>query len=67
MAEILWTEEAIPMSQAEKWGAIYKKLKEIDENRKFRKTIDPNQITLEQCIARKLKEMKNESSTKREI
>lgn len=59
MAEILWTEEAIPMSEAEKWGAIYKKLKEIDENRKFRKTIDRRQITLEQCIARKLKELKN--------
>lgn len=29
---------------------LYKKLKEIDENRKFRKTIDPRQITLEQCI-----------------
>lgn len=46
-------------NNAELWGAIYKTLKEIDENRKFRKTIDPNQITLEQCIARKLKEMKN--------
>ena len=40
------------MTEAEKWGAIYKKLKEIDENRKFRKTIDKRQITLEQCIAR---------------
>lgn len=29
---------------------LYKKLKEIDENRKFRKTIDPRQITLEHCI-----------------
>lgn len=29
---------------------LYKKLKEIDENRKFRKTIDSRQITLEQCI-----------------
>lgn len=52
MAEILWTEEAIPMSQAEKWGAIYKKLKEIDENRKFRKTIDSRQVVLEEAIAR---------------
>lgn len=39
-------------NNAELWGAIYKKLKEIDENRKFRKTIDRRQITLEQCIAR---------------
>lgn len=46
-------------NNAELWGAIYKKLKEIDENRKFRKTIDPKQITLEQCIARKLRELKN--------
>lgn len=46
-------------NNAELWGAIYKKLKEIDENRKFRKTIDKRQVTLEQCIARKLKEMKN--------
>lgn len=40
------------MTEAEKWGAIYKKLKEIDENRKFRKTIDKRQITLEVAIAR---------------
>lgn len=40
------------MTEAEKWGTIYKKLKQIDENRKFRKTIDKRQITLEQCIAR---------------
>ena len=46
-------------NNAELWGAIYKKLKEIDENRKFRKTIDRRQIVLEQCIARKLKELKN--------
>ena len=39
-------------NNAELWGAIYKKLKEIDENRKFRKTIDRRQLTLEQCIAR---------------
>lgn len=44
--------EGRKMTEAEKWGAIYKKLKEIDENRKFRKTIDKRQITLEQCIAR---------------
>ena len=59
MIDFYYEDEAIPMSEAEKWGAIYKKLKEIDENRKFRKTIDPKQITLEQCIARKLKELKN--------
>ena len=29
---------------------LYKKLREIDENRRFRKTIDKNQITLEECI-----------------
>lgn len=39
-------------NNAELWGAIYKKLKEIDENRKFRKTIDKRQITLEMAIAR---------------
>lgn len=46
-------------NNAELWGAIYKKLKEIDENRKFRKTIDKRQVTLEMAIARKLKEIKN--------
>lgn len=40
------------MTEADKWAAIYRKLQEIDENRKFRKTIDPRQITLEQAIAR---------------
>lgn len=40
------------MTNAEKWGAIYMKLRQIDENRKFRKTIHPKQRTLEQCIAR---------------
>lgn len=40
------------MSEADKWAAIYHKLREIDENRKFRKTIDPRQITLEQAIKR---------------
>lgn len=46
-------------NNAELWGAIYKKLKEIDENRKFRKTIDPKQVLLDDAIKRKLKEMKN--------
>lgn len=36
---------------AEQLGNLYKKLKQIDENRKFRKTIDKRQITLEQAIA----------------
>lgn len=35
---------------AELWGAIYRKLQEIDENKKFRKTIDKNQITIEDII-----------------
>lgn len=52
MIDFSYEDEAIPMSEAEKWGAIYKKLKEIDENRKFRKTIDRRQITLEMAIAR---------------
>ena len=39
-------------NNAELWGAIYRKLQQIDENRKFRKTIDKRQITLEQAIAR---------------
>ena len=47
------------MTEADKWAAIYRKLQEIDENRKFRKTIDKRQVTLEQCISRKLKELKN--------
>ena len=46
-------------NNAELWGAIYRKLQQIDENRKFRKTIDKRQITLEQSIAKKLKELKN--------
>lgn len=44
---------------AELWGAIYRKLQQIDEDKKFRKTIDPRQVTLEIAIARKLKELKN--------
>lgn len=47
------------MTEAEKWGKIYLKLKQIDELKKFRKTIDPKQILLDDAIARKLKEMKN--------
>lgn len=42
-------------NNAELWGAIYKKLKEIDENRKFRKTIDRRQVVLEDAIKEKLK------------
>lgn len=53
MADFLWTEEAIPMSEAEKWGAIYRKLQQIDENRKFRKSIDRRQLTIEQAIKSK--------------
>ena len=40
------------MTEADKWGAIYRKLQQIDENRKFRKTIDKRQVVLESCIAR---------------
>ena len=47
------------MTEAEKWGKIYLKLNQIDELKKFRKTIDPKQILLDDAIARKLKEMKN--------
>lgn len=47
------------MTEAEKWGKIYLKLKQIDELKKFRKTIDPKQILLDDAIARKLKELKN--------
>lgn len=36
----------------EQLGELYKKLRQIDENRKFRKTIDKRQVTLEQAIAR---------------
>ena len=46
-------------NNAELWGAIYKKLKEIDELKKFRKMIDPKQILLDDAIKRKLKELKN--------
>lgn len=55
------------MNNADIWGKIYLKLKQIDELKKFRKTIDPKQVLLDDAIKRKLKEMKNESSTKREI
>lgn len=58
MIDFYYEDETIPMSEAEKWGAIYRKLQQIDENRKFRKTIDKRQITLEMAIARKLKEQK---------
>lgn len=47
------------MTEAEKWGAIYRKLQQIDELKKFRKTIDPKQVLLDDAIKRKLKEMKN--------
>lgn len=33
-------------------GKLYRYLQQRDENRKFRKTIDPKQITLEQAIRR---------------
>lgn len=46
------------MTKADKWAAIYHKLREIDENRKFRKTIDPRQVTLEQAIARAERRLK---------
>lgn len=55
------------MNNADIWGKIYLKLKQIDELKKFRKTVDPRQVLLDDAIARKLKEMKNESSTKREV
>lgn len=47
------------MNEADKWAAIYHKLREIDENKRFRKTIDPRQITLEQAIARAERRLKN--------
>lgn len=47
------------MTEADKWAKIYHYLEQRDADRKFRKTIDPKQITLEQCIARKLRELKN--------
>lgn len=43
----------------EQLGKLYNKLRQIDENRKFRKTIDPRQITLEQAIARAERRLKN--------
>ena len=43
----------------EQLGELYKKLRQIDENRKFRKTIDKRQVTLEQCIARAERKLKN--------
>lgn len=47
------------MTEADKWAKIYHYLEQRDADRKFRKTIDPKQITLEQCIDRKLRELKN--------
>lgn len=51
------------MTEAEKWGAIYRKLQEIDENKKFRKTIDRRQITLEQAIARAERKIRTKTKT----
>ena len=51
------------MTEAEKWGAIYRKLQEIDENKKFRKTIDKRQITLEMAIARAERKQKCSNKT----
>lgn len=48
-------------NNAELWGAIYRKLQEIDKRKKFKKTIDPHQVLLEECIARKLKEIRNDN------
>ncbi len=45
-------------NDAELWAAIYHKLQEIDENRRFRKTIDPRQVTLEEAIARAERKLK---------
>ena len=59
MAEILWTEEAKPMSEADKIGRLYQILRQRDEDRKFRKTIDPRQVTLEQAIAKAERKLKN--------
>ena len=39
----------------EQLGELYKKLKQIDENRKFRKTIDKRQVVLEDIIKEKTK------------
>lgn len=52
---------------ADMWGKIYLKLKQIDELKKFRKTVDPRQILLDDAIKRKQKELKNGYSRKREI
>lgn len=60
----LW---GVQMNNADIWGKIYLKLKQIDELKKFRKTVAPRQVLLDDAIARKLKEMKNESKRKREI
>ena len=42
----------------EQLGKLYNKLRQIDENRKFRKTIDPRQILLEESIARAERRLK---------
>lgn len=49
-------------NEAELMGKLYRLLQQIDENRKFRKTIDKRQIVLEQAIARA--EKKNLTSPK---
>lgn len=38
------------LSEAERMGILYRYLQQRDENRRFRATIDPKQITLEDCI-----------------
>lgn len=38
------------ISEADRMGMLYRFLQQRDENRRFRATIDPKQITLEDCI-----------------
>lgn len=48
-------------------GQNLSKIKTDRRIKKFRKTVGPRQVLLDDAIARKLKEMKNENKRKREI
>jgi len=45
-------------NNAELWGAIYRKLQEIDEYKKQRKMTDRRQILLDESIKRAEKELR---------
>lgn len=47
------------ISEADRMGMLYRFLQQRDENRRFRATIDPKQITLEDCIKKVKKHLQS--------